>query len=764
MKISPALRRTQFVCFVWTLALSALVTQAEPSRAAGGAWTELAPPCRVAHTVIYDPPRDRLILFGGSDGLLRNDVWSLPLTGTPRWTHLSPMGVPPSPREAHSAIYDPVGDRMLVFGGHDGAPRGDVWELTLAGTPQWTQLTPGGSPPAARGGHSAIYDPLRHRMLVVAGLGAGGVLGDVWQLSLGGSPTWSAIAPSGTPLPPRTRQVAIYDPPRDRLVLFGGDQGQLHQVLGDTWALALGTSPAWTLIVPSGSGPEPRSRSTAIYDPNGDRMFLQGGSQAASFFTYFDLWQLNLQTNQWTFLGDNNPLRHAAGAIYDPVRARLVLVGGSHHSIVFLSDTLVLPLAPPGAWTNIRSGGPGAITSHSAVFDPVRSRLVIFGGLVKGIIDAAPIDFVWSLDPEEGAWEFVPVGGPSPRHGHTAVFDAIRDRMLMFGGDEVYGFSPVRNDHWSLDFSPSPAWNELTPTGLPPPPRYEHTAVIDPVGDRMIVFGGSSGGLTGPPDYFNDAWQLSLSSPPGWSPLLPDGTPPAPREGHTAVYDPVGHRMVVFGGLTDTGMMNDVWDLTLDDPPKWSEISPGGIPPSPRYGHVAVYDPVGHRMLVGGGFASGGTVDEVWALSLGGSPTWTKFIPYGPSPGRPFQHAAAYDPVHERMLVSGGYGASGTWSFAPPGAVGVDPLPSTGLVLVGPRPHPTRGDLIVVFRLPDAAPAQLELFDVAGRRLESRAVGSLGAGEHRVLLAPAGKLPTGIYLLRLSRGSQHFSMRAAVVR
>ena len=747
------------------LGLSLVTPPGGGVHAAEGVWSELAPPCRAAHSAVYDPVRDRVLVFGGSDGLLRNDLWSLSLSGTPQWTHLHPTGAAPSPRQEHSAIYDPIGDRMLVFGGNDGAPCGDLWQLTLSGTPHWTLLSPGGSPPAARSGHSAIYDPVRQRMIVFAGQGAGAtVLDDAWALSLGGSPAWTLIVPQSKPPEARARAVAIYDPPRDRLVMFGGDRGQPNDVLSDAWALSLGASPAWTLITPSGAGPDARSRAMAIYDPNGDQLILEGGSRAASFTTYDDLWRLSLATGQWTLLGHQQPLLHAAGAVYDPVRARLLLVGGSYHSTVFLSHALVLPLASAGGWSFLVPSGPGSIAHHSAVFDPVRGRLVTFGGLTKGLLDPSPRDDTWSFDPEAGAWEYVAATGPAMRHGHTAVFDAPRDRMLVFGGDDLYGFPAVHNDTWSLDFGSVPAWTQLTPSGSPPAARYDHSAIVDPVGDRMIVFGGSTGGLLEPPGRVNDVWALGLSEPAAWTPITPAGTAPAPRQGHTAVLDPNGQRMVVFGGRSDAGLLNDVWVLTLTGAPAWIALTPAGSPPSPRYDHVAVYDPVGDRMLVYGGYTSLGTVDEVWALSLGGSPAWSRLVPYGGPPGRPFEHAADYDPAHQRMLVCMGYGQSGVWALQPPGSASAGPHPLRGLALIGARPNPAVGDLIVAFTLPDAGPARIELFDAAGRRAASRDVGALGAGTHRVTLAPAGRLPAGIYLVRLTHASRSIAIRAAVMR
>ena len=97
-----------------------------------GAWTAFPPPsARYFHTAIYDPVRDRMVVFGGYDGALRNDVWALSLSGSPAWSALAPAGILPSARYLHTAFYDPVRDRMVVFGGRDGTSRkNDVWALS----------------------------------------------------------------------------------------------------------------------------------------------------------------------------------------------------------------------------------------------------------------------------------------------------------------------------------------------------------------------------------------------------------------------------------------------------------------------------------------------------------------------------------------------------------------------------------------------------------------------------------------------------------
>ena len=80
--------------------------------------------------------------------------------------------------------------------------------------------------------------------------------------------------------------------------------------------------------------------------------------------------------------------------------------------------------------------------------------------------------------------------------------------------------------------------------------------------------------------------------------------------------------------------------------------------------------------------------------------------------------------------------------------------------MVAPAPQ----GLSAAFSLPDAGAARLELTDLAGRRILARDVGTLGAGEHVVDLAEGRRLAPGIYLLRLTRGSESVTARAVVIR
>src|SRR5208283_1715909 len=90
----------------------------------------------------------------------------------------------------------------------------------LGGTPTWTQLSPTGSTPTARAGHTAAYDYINNRMIIFGGLGSNNNLNDVWVLSnangLGGTSAWIQLTTSGNALTPRDTHSAVYDNANNR--------------------------------------------------------------------------------------------------------------------------------------------------------------------------------------------------------------------------------------------------------------------------------------------------------------------------------------------------------------------------------------------------------------------------------------------------------------------------------------------------------------------------------------------------------------------
>jgi hypothetical protein len=299
---------------VWSLALdtdsdwSALTTQGMP------------PSGRRQHSAIYDSRRDRLIVFAGNDGALRNDTWALSLREPRQWVLLTPQGSPPTPRRGHAAVYDAVRDRMLVFGGYDNNYLSDVWALNLTGTPTWMKLAPSVAQPSPRYCASAILDPVRDRLVIFGGDTGPSRVNDAWALSLGFGSSWTRIVTTASP-GPRAGHSGVYDAQRDRLVIFGG-YNSYSTFMADTWALSLAGSPAWTDLSPGGDAPPGRYFHSGVYDPEADRMAIFGGY--GSGVVLDDLWFLDFESGA-ALADQSDPIESPASApAVDPLAFRVI--------------------------------------------------------------------------------------------------------------------------------------------------------------------------------------------------------------------------------------------------------------------------------------------------------------------------------------------------------------------------------------------------------------------------------------------------------
>ncbi|HKQ56830.1 MAG TPA: kelch repeat-containing protein [Candidatus Eisenbacteria bacterium] len=315
------------------------------------------PAGRFLHTTIYDPVGDRVLVYGGrvaEPGVFTSEVISIPLSDPLAWTVLI-FGSGPGARECSSAIYDPVRDRMIVFAGSNPQRQNDVWTLNLLGSPVWTQLSVSGTVPSRRNLHSAIYDPVRDRMIVFGGFDDSNYLNEVWALTLSGTPTWTRLTPAGTPPIARREHTAIYDPVRDRMIVHGGLPG----IYNDTWALSLGASPAWTQLATSGPAPG-RFGHVAVYDPAGDRMVIFGGENQIYRNDSFELTLSGTPTWRDLAPGGELPSRRLyPGAAFDEARRRMVVFGGLSDNPAFRGDMWELGLAPPERWAVLQgSTGP----------------------------------------------------------------------------------------------------------------------------------------------------------------------------------------------------------------------------------------------------------------------------------------------------------------------------------------------------------------------------------------------------------------------
>ncbi|MFI0609598.1 MAG: hypothetical protein ACH37Z_17100 [Anaerolineae bacterium] len=201
----------------------------------------------------------------------------------PSWQGIGAAGQ--APRTDHSAVWDPVADAMIVFGGRTDEDAQSVTDelkrLTLGDSSAWQALTPAGRRPSKRFGHSAVFDGAASRMVVFGGTSDWKKgLDDVWVLELGGGwdkAVWKELKPTGTGPSGRFDHAAAYLPGIGWMIVFGGSPDGSRE-LSDIYALDLvATAPKWIKLNPTGQKPPALMGLAAIGLDDGTSALLQGG-------------------------------------------------------------------------------------------------------------------------------------------------------------------------------------------------------------------------------------------------------------------------------------------------------------------------------------------------------------------------------------------------------------------------------------------------------------------------------------------------------
>ena len=861
MSYRPALSIRILITAIGCLVVSSqLGTFASVSAAADAEWRMLAGPFDPQPSweprAIHDQIRHRMLIV---DGLKPDVLWTLtlPISGTPQWGRLRVAGPTPPPRRNASAVYDAKRDQVVLFGGTtDRHSCNDVWTLSMGDAPQWSELRPVDDLPTPRESPSAIFDPIRDCMIVFGGYcqDSSLSLGDAWELRLADGPRWVPIAGTGPSPQPGDAGAAVYDPAGDRMLVFGSRQA--------VWALSLSGTPAWDSLHVTTPRPSARFVSVAVLDPVRRRVIIHGGSRATEWgATLSDTWAFQLDDPPaWAPLATSGETLFVMqqAAIYSPERGNLIEFGGSPENVMNAFDELDLGTL---AWSRIRPDEPAPFPSRRSgsflTVDDRTGHLLVFGGSTGGCLGD-----LWAFDgtgPPE--WTQLASGGAIPDCGSiwswfgywNFVQDPRRNRLIAIHGDAWFGRTMNRIFARPLDGTAD--WTELYHEGVEPLGRYATSLVHDPVRDRLLMFGGyilgSRSNDSG--EAQDDVWALSLGDTLRWTQLQPRGTPGA-RDSHTAAFDARRDRMIVFGGesqmaasLGDTRRpLFDTWALSLaGDSLAWSRLSPSAPTSGP-----AVLDTLRDRLMAWLGDAA------LWVLPLQGAESWQRLTAAGDVPTTRTDFGWTFDAARDRMLLFGGrlayYGSawsqaatadvyelrfadgaaialqdarcswnevSLSWSGARAGEVlsvlrseddttwaviasiaadgdgrleftdlrvvpgrrygyalglpggsqrfamtWVTIPPAPAFALRGLQPNPAGRQVAVAFTLPDAAPASLQLIDVSGRRVVDRRLEGMGAGPHVVILTEGPRLPPGLYFVRLAHGGRSLVTRGVIVR
>jgi len=298
-------------------------------------------------TMVYDSDygtTGRFILFGGSNSSGKNnEVWQLNAE-TLHWTQLSPTGTGPSAIFKHAAIYDTTGTnkRMIVFGGNDGSVNNDLFELDFTDSDDgaWNSLSASGTAPSARQMHTAAYDSTNGKMIVYGGYGSSTstVYNDIFTLDLtDGAEAWSTITAAGA-ITARYGQCAIYD--GTNMYVFGGRNGSTYY--DDVWKYVVADE-EWSVLTPSTSEPTARYSTSCFFDVG--RLYIFGGDTGSSVLN--DVWEFDLaatwilvdSSGEGTVTGDTPSVRRNMSFANKPSGGAKVIYGGRNSSTTINNET-----------------------------------------------------------------------------------------------------------------------------------------------------------------------------------------------------------------------------------------------------------------------------------------------------------------------------------------------------------------------------------------------------------------------------------------
>lgn len=193
---------------------------------------------------------------------------------------------------------------------------------------------------------------------------------------------------------------------------------------------------------------------------------------------------------------------------------------------------------------------------------------------------------------------------PAGRGLQAAVYAANVDRVLMYGGFNLYSLAEGLDDLWSYDPS-SAVWTHLMPEGAVPPARGECAMGYDPETGKVLIFGGRHEGKD-----LCDTWSYDPVAS-RWTDLKPKGTPPGGGVFGRMVYDPDAARMLLLLPSLGDDKGVQVWSYDADAN-SWTEVVPADmLSPWSRGAPSVLWAADMHKLIMMGGSDSKGAVGRV---------------------------------------------------------------------------------------------------------------------------------------------------------
>ena len=509
----------------------------------GTAWTPITPEVgtqqpfgRAGHAMTFDFVQRKVVMLGSEAGA--NDHWTW--DGT-RWQFRSNL-----PNvccfDAHGigVVSDPNRGRLVITGGSMG-PNTYEWDGI-----RWN-LRANNSP---GGAVSMAYDRLNHRTLLRSSNSANVWVwnGAAWTVRT----QYPVEQGGGSPAPVASRPVSAYSGYFGReLLMVDGAGARQCDTFAANYVVGEGST-YWQLLTLAGPGPRFDHSFSPASGPSqllfgGLEVGVDGTLRYAG-----DAWAL-IDGAWYEALPQNYPgRRYDHATCFDSLRFQAILHGGAVEDFgdfgFIDSNTFVIR---PFIGVEVH-GDPSVAptrTGHSIAYDASRDRVVLFGGWSP---ETGYTNDTWEFDPSRippFAWTQVHSGGPAAPPGREQfgmAYDASRGRTVLFGGFNTDG---TLNDTWEWDGS---TWRQITPAFATngvfgqPSPRAYHAMAYDTVRQRVVLYGGEDTFFTQSDlwEWDGTSWFVRAFGGPGF------GLNPGPRSSHALSFDTARGRLMLSAGIS----------------------------------------------------------------------------------------------------------------------------------------------------------------------------------------------------------------------
>lgn len=509
------------------------------------------------HQIVFDASRARLVLFGGSHHDSADDATTFGFpVGGPAWTVIDTGE--PTARAGHAMVYVDATDEVLLFGGRklddEDDAFGDTWILSKH-LPNG--IINAGQEPVMT---SAPCGHLEFSVDVNApDPGGPGPFTYQWrkrESEPNGAflPIADNIRRSGT----QTDTLTV-DPGRPED--FGSYDVQVTNACGTTELAPAIVNMIEASFQPGAGLPTPRMGMQMAYDRERDSMVFFSGDVVTSLNPFrtdvsnAETWK-SVDGGPWQLASNvGQPGRRSDGSMgYDEKRKVVVLYGGRMCEVtpfacangnvgsrIDYTDTWEWNGA---TWTQIAVNGPPHRIGAPLVWDPIRQKLVLFGGMNNANI---PVNDMWEYDGT--AWTQVAQLG-DPTHGiplgrnlHCFAFDRSRGVFVMHGGQHTESVLQPRGDTWEFagtQWTYERAEPENGRLGLR---SAAHAAcAYDEEHDALLLFSPPNGNALANPfgtirQWTGSAWVDKVTAGVGWR-----------QFGPRMQYDDKRERVVLAGG------------------------------------------------------------------------------------------------------------------------------------------------------------------------------------------------------------------------